>query len=413
MIPETIFPKSREEYKVPTRSLLSNLLLILFSAGLVAWGFRFIQSKLTTVTSVDAVINGVLTDIKAPSEGTVSYKAVKTGDLTSRKQVVFVLKNERVSKLQVQEINTRLNQQQAQLERAQAQLDRQLALMQNLAADNKQQQVLVNTEAKQAELQVMADIQSAQARYQLAKLNHKRTASLRAQGVVSQEALDNITMEMNQRQAEVGSVESRLNALRADREAAKRGLSLSKTRSNYDPGIRLQEMQMQVADQREVVANLRQSIKDTKAELSQATADWRRKQTIAIRAPNSGVIWRLQAQRGKLVQQGETLGQTLDCEKRWVDVVVDEQALRSLLPGMAATVELYGLNSRILQGRVSTIRSGLGRLAAGEDVAIPLDENLRRNTQVRVEFDPGTDKGSPGVFCYVGYTGRVTFQIHR
>jgi len=92
-------------------------------------------------------------------------------------------------------------------------------------------------------------------------------------------------------------------------------------------------------------------------------------------------------------------------------VFVDEQAVRSLQPGTPASIELYGSNAQVLQGKVSLVRSGIGRLAAGEDVAVPIMPNLPRNTQVRVDLDPTTAKNNPNLFCHVGYTGRVTFKV--
>jgi multidrug resistance efflux pump len=400
-----------QEYKVQARSLPSNLLILVISVGLILWSFRLIQTKLTSVTSVDAVVNGTLIDIKAPSEGTVFTQAVNTGDITVRDRPILTLKNERISKLQVQEINSRINQQQAQLDRSQAQLNRQLALMQRLLADEHKHRTLVSLEAQQSLAQMESDLQGAQARYNLAQLSYKRTKFLATQGALPQANLDTAAIEMEQRQAEVSSLKARLNALRTDRQAAQLGLSLTKTRSNFDPEIRLEELQLQIADQRKTIQMLKQSIQDAKAELIQANADIKRKQTVVVSAPTSGVIWRLSAQRGKFVQQGESLGQALDCGRRWVDVFVDERAVRSLQPGTPATIELYGSKSPILHGSVSMVRSGLGRLAAGEDIAIAIDPNLRRNTQVRVELAPDTDKGSPNLFCYVGYTGRVTFKV--
>lgn len=123
----------------------------------------------------------------------------------------------------------------------------------------------------------------------------------------------------------------------------------------------------------------------------------------------------MNAQNGKLLEKGESVGQVLDCSRRWIDVFVDEQSLSELQPGTRATVELYGapLNSysQTLHGKISLVRSGVGRLTAGEEVAIPINANLARNTQVRVELDANTQKDN-SKFCYVGYTGRVTFQIN-
>jgi multidrug resistance efflux pump len=405
--------QNTQEYKpsISTRSLLSNLVIVTAGIGLIVWSWQLIRTRFTSVISRDAVINGVLTDIKTPAEGTISQLSVKTGDVISQGQTLITLKNERVSSLPVQTINTRINEQQAQLERAQAQLVRQLSLLQSLSADRQNQTYLEVAEAQDSTLQVESELQKAQSRYRIAQTSYKRSSFLREQGGLAQVQLDDAQRELEESKYEITRLEARLQAVRANQKAAQLGLSLSRARSNYDPGIRLQEMQLQIADQRQTIATLQQGIKDAQAELTQAKADLERKQSVVVNAPTVGVMWRLNAQSGKYVQPGESLGQLLDCSRRWIDVFVDEQAVRSLQPGTPATVELYGSSSQVLQGKVSLVRSGVGRLSAGEDVAVPSIPNLPRNTQVRVDLDSTTAKGNPNLFCFVGYTGRVTFKV--
>ncbi len=118
------FMQNTQEYKpsISTRSLLSNLVIVTAGIGLIVWSWQLIQTRFTSVISRDAVINGVLTDLKTPAEGTISQLSIKTGDVISQGQPLITLKNERVSSLPVQTINSRINEQQGQLERAQAQL---------------------------------------------------------------------------------------------------------------------------------------------------------------------------------------------------------------------------------------------------------------------------------------------------
>ncbi len=407
------FMQNTQEYKpsISTRSLLSNLVIVTAGIGLIVWSWQLIQTRFTSVISRDAVINGVLTDLKTPAEGTISQLSIKTGDVISQGQPLITLKNERVSSLPVQTINSRINEQQGQLERAQAQLVRQLSLLQSLSADRQNQTYLEVAEAQDSTSQVESELQKAQSRYRIAQTSYKRSSFLREQGGLAQVQLDDAQRELEESKYEITRLEARLQAVRANQKAAQLGLSLSRARSNYDPGIRLQEMQLQIADQRQTIATLQQGIKDAQAELTQAKADLERKQSVVVNAPTVGVMWRLNAQSGKYVQPGESLGQVLDCSRRWVDVFVDEQAVRSLQPGTPATVELYGSSSQVLQGKVSLVRSGVGRLSAGEDVAVPSIPNLPRSTQVRVDLDSTTAKGNPNLFCFVGYTGRVTFKV--
>jgi len=393
------------------RSLLSNLLVVTLGVGLIIWSFRLIQTRLTSVVSRDAVINGVLTDLKAPAEGTVSKLSVDTGQMISQGNPIITLNNERVSQLKLQEITSQLNEKQTALQRAEAKLNRQLSMVQLVSRDQQNQSHLETLAAQDAVAEVEATLQGAKARYQIAQTSYNRSKFLRTEGALAQTELDAAQRELEESKNQVGSLEARLNVMRSHQQATGLGLYLSRSSSNSDPNIRLQELQLDIGDQRNVLQNLVQSIKDAQAELFQAQADVKRQQKVVVKAPTNGVIWRLSAQPGKFVQPGESIGQILDCNRRWVDVFVDEQGVRSLQPGTPATVELYGSGSEVLQGRVSLVRSGIGRLAAGEDVAVPITPNLPRNTQVRVDLDPSTKKGNPNLFCYVGYTGRVTFKV--
>ena len=398
--------------KVIPRSLLANLLLLMISAGLVILSLRLLHDRLTSVISRDAVINGTLLDINAPLEGTVTELRVKTGEVVPKDQTVITLKNDRVSKLQVQEIKSRINEQQGELERSQAQLERLLVLRQTLLTDQQNQSHLENLEAQDSVAEAEAELKSAQARYQIAQSSYNRSNFLVAEGALAQVQLDAAKKELEESKNLVGSQEARLKVVRANQKAVGLGLTLSRSRSNYDPRIRLQEIELEIADQRKAIATITQNIKDAQAELIQAKADMEQKQKIVVKVPTSGVLWHLSTQRGQFVEQGTRLGQVLDCNKRWVDVFVDEQAVRSLHPGTPATIKLYGSDSQILQGSVTIIRSGIGRLAAGEDVAVPLTPNMPRHSQVRVDLDSGTAKGPANHLCYVGYTGQVTFQVN-
>jgi multidrug resistance efflux pump len=399
-------------YKLPSRSLLANLLIAFLTTGLVVWSFQLIRDRVMSVTSEDAVINGSLTDIKAPETGVVSQLPVNTGDTSTLGKPLFKLQNVRVSQLQAQSMQTKLSQQKLQLERAEVQLNQQIRLLETASTDKNAQYDLENVEAQQFVERIASDLRGAEARYRLAQLNHQRFQFLRAEGAIAQANLDTATIELEQRRAEADSLRNQLEAMQANRQAVQAGLTLTRTRSSSDPRLRLEELQMQIADQRQVVETLKQSIRDAEAELAQATTDLENQQAAVVSAPAQGVIWRLVVKEGTFVKQGEHLGQMLDCSKRWVDAFVDEQALRSLQPGTPATITLYGADAKVLQGRVSMIRPGSGRLTAGEDIAaIPAAANLPRKAQVRVELDPSSDRGGSGMFCYVGYTGRVNFQV--
>ena len=176
-------------YKGPSRSLLSNLLIACLSAGLLVWSFKLIQDKATYVKSSDAVVNGVLIDLKAPQEGMVTDLSIKTGDDNSQGKTLLKIKNDRVSNLQVQAIKSRLSEQKIQLDRAQARLAQQQSLLKVAATDEGNQYQLETLEAGQVSGKLESDLKGAQARYQLAQVNLRRIAYLKNHGAISQSIL--------------------------------------------------------------------------------------------------------------------------------------------------------------------------------------------------------------------------------
>ena len=395
----------------PQRSLASNFLVLLAGVAFLLWAARLAQLKLTSVPSIDAVINGAIININAPREGKVMEVTIVVGETTRKGQRLLILENEQSSQLQVQEITSRLSERKAELEASQAYLNRLLALQQLATTDYQEQYRLENLEGQRALNQLESELRGTESRLRLAGISRDRARQLHLDGAVSMADLDSAEAEFEQRQSEVDSIQQQLEILQANLQAAEQGLTLNQTRSNYDPRIRLQEVQMQVADQQEVVERLAQAVEDINAEVEQARLDATRRRTIPIDATNDGVVWSFDIQPGTYVQQGDALGQLLDCSRRWIDTVVDERMLRSLEIGTPATIELYGYNSRRLKGKVSVIRPGIGRLAVGQDVMNPIAANTPRTAQVRVDITEVVDDEGRSRLCYVGHTAKVQFDI--
>jgi len=402
--------KEEPKKQIANRSLIANILIVVFSIGLITWAIRLVQSKYTSVASLDAVVNGVVIDIKTPQEGIIKSLKADTGSIIKKDVILLSVENDQVSNLQAKQISSRLSSQQSQLVSAEGQLDQLLSLTDLLQSDNQNQKRLEVSDYSDRNEQFESDLRGAIARAKLAELNYDRAIFLQKEGAYSQSVLDLAKVEFQARQSEVESLEARRQSILTNREAASIGLTLERTRSNSDPRIRLEEVQLQISNQQRTIMALRQSIDDAKSELIEANADVNRRRNAIVKSPISGVIWKLGAREGQLVRQEQSIGQMIDCSKRWVDVYVEEQSVEAIQIGMPAKIELYAASTLVLNGKVSLIRSGLGRFNAGEDVAITIPQNLPRTAQVRVDLDKNSDLGAPNVFCYIGYTGKVTLN---
>ncbi|MDG2991201.1 HlyD family efflux transporter periplasmic adaptor subunit [Candidatus Synechococcus calcipolaris G9] len=426
---ERLEPNSVEPQRVRVkRSVAANLVVVAASIGVLAFTADFFHRHLTVVRSRDAVVNGVLVTLRAPENGTIVDLITRVGDFIDPEDgPLAVIENDRASEETPQTIESEIARQRGELAAAQAKLQQLQGVLASAQGDAENQRNLeiiesnLQVAAAQAELQsARAKLEDAQARQRLATINNKRFSSLAAQGVVSQAQADAALTELQQSQAQVrsqqrivDSLARKVEALKTEVKAAQRGLTLRNTRSNYDPRLRLQELQMQIGAQEAVIAGIEEAIAAQQTRLLQAEKELQQQQTSLVDSPVSGVVWEANARNGMFIQQGEPIMQVLDCDRRWVDVFVDEKYIKLLAPGTKATIELYGGGNRQhFRGTVSHIRSGLGRLTPGEAQALPIPENYPRQSQIRVEFDPG-ESVNKNAFCYVGYTGQVTFDIRR
>jgi multidrug resistance efflux pump len=410
-------PEAVGRASIAIRSPLANIVVVVASLGLLAWSVGFFKTRAASIISADAVINTNLVELKSPEEGIIEVLNVETGKSVEANATLFKIRNTKVSDLQAQTLTSRLNQYKTELAKAQASLEQQEQLTGLVAKDSQNQTVLESSEASTEIQQIQADIEGAQSRHRLAEKNYQRLSQLQAAGAIPAVQVDVARSEMEQRASDITSLEAKINTLEVNQAAINQGLTLSRTRSNYDPAIRLQEIELKKAQINQEISGLKQQLVDTTAEITQAKRDSQMRQQGQVQAPIAGIVWSLQAKSGQYVQRGDSLGKLADCNQRWVDAIVDDNLLNGLQVGTPAKVELRGGEAnQVLTGKVQMIRSGLGRLNAGEDVMSPVERNLPHQSQVRVALDSpaqpaiATTTAPNGNLCYIGYTGRVTFD---
>jgi multidrug resistance efflux pump len=404
---------------IAIRSPLANVVVVVASLGLLAWSVGLFKTRAAAIISVDAVINTNLIDLKSPEEGILEVVNAETGKPVTAQATMFQIRNAKVSDLPTQTLTSRLNQAKAELAKALASGQQQSQLAMLVANDSANQTVLESSETNTEIQQIRADIEGAKSRHRLASDNYKRLSQLQAAGAIPAIQVDVARSEMEQRASDITSLEAKIDTLQVNQAAINQGLSLSRTRSNYDPAIRLQEIELKKAQINQEIKGLEQQILDTNAEIVQAKRDSQMRQEGQVQAPISGIVWSLQAKSGQYVQRGERLGVLADCHQRWVDAIVDDNRLNGLQVGTPAKFQLQGMAAdATLTGKVQMIRSGLGRLNAGDDVMTPVERNLPHQTQVRVALDDHlaqptsmTAADPAGNLCHIGYTGRVTFDV--
>ena len=109
-------------------------------------------------------------------------------------------------------------------------------------------------------------------------------------------------------------------------------------------------------------------------------------QTKTLNAPFDGVVWATAAQDGALIQSHEPVLQLIDPKQVWVDAYLPERHAGKFRVGMTVTVRLLD-DRRALEGRVESVRAGVGRIPFGNAGAVAPGEFAQRRIALRVRLE--------------------------
>jgi multidrug resistance efflux pump len=185
---------------------------------------------------------------------------------------------------------------------------------------------------------------------------------------------------------------------------------LTATRGGSDPETIDRESANRLAIIQEEKQDQSSRIQAVQKQLRQAPKEHETNRFVNVPSPINGVVRTVENYAGSSIREEEKVLSILDCSKRWINTYVREADIKYLSIGQKAEISLYGSN-RKLRGRVSLIRSGIGRSSTGSDITQLLPINMYREAQVRVSIVPGGPSLTPGNLCYSGYTGKVTFLL--
>ena len=109
-------------------------------------------------------------------------------------------------------------------------------------------------------------------------------------------------------------------------------------------------------------------------------------QSMTVPAPFDGVVWAAPVQDGAFVQPHETTLQLIEAKNVRVDAYLPERHAGKFRVGMQVTVRLLD-DQRVLQGRVESVRAGVGRVAVGNSGAVAPGEFAQRRIALRVRLE--------------------------
>jgi multidrug resistance efflux pump len=129
---------------------------------------------------------------------------------------------------------------------------------------------------------------------------------------------------------------------------------------------------------------------------------------VPIRAPSSGVIWRLNATPGTRVLQGATLATLVDCSRVYLEATVTPRDGDRIALGKTVVVRFAG-TSEESHGVVRAVRGG-GLRQDGSAAAELTLTNRQGDTHVMVDINAQAIGQTRGNFCQVGRNAKVYFD---
>ena len=382
-------------------TLGAAIALLLMSAALLL--------QFSRVRAREAIIEVRTLTLTSPIEGEITALDLEAGESVQKGQSLFEITNSRVAKPRVGDLQIELSAAQAKLRTIQLQEERSGRVLAEADQDfNRQSSLQISRQREELNIAIQKRRQAEQ-EAAFAARNYARRNHLYTQGAIAFDEVDRAATTLAQARQEVRLSENRIKAQQRILEAAEKNLTLIATRGGADPETfrRDSKIDLETISEEKKVQEFR--IKEIQKQLDQSLKEYEIKRFANVKSPINGVVWTIDHYAGSSIKERETVLSLLDCSERWVNTYVREGDIKNISIGQKAEITLYGSKQK-LKGKVSLIRSGIGRSSTGSDIIPLLPINMYRESQVKVSIkDDSKLSQDPSHLCYSGYTGKVAF----
>lgn len=376
-------------------------------ALLVVSGALLLQ--FTRVRAREAIIEVRTLTLKSPIEGEITTLELEAGESVQKGQSLFEVTNSRVEKPRVGDLQIELSAAQAKLRTIQLQEERSSRILAEADQDFHGQSSLQIARQREELNVAIQKRRQAEQEASFAERNYARRNHLYNQGAIAFDEVDRAATSLAQARQEVRLSENRIKAQQRILDAAEKNLTLIATRGGADPETFLRDSRIQLETIGEEKQAQESRIKEIQNQLNLSLKEYETKRFARVASPKNGVVWTIDHYAGSSIKEQETVLSLLDCRERWVNTYVREGDINKISIGQKAEISLYGSKHK-LRGKVSLIRSGIGRSSTGSDIIPLLPINMYREAQVKVSIDNDSKLShDPSHLCYSGYTGKVAF----
>jgi len=326
------------------------ILLVLLLVGFGVWKLFFSRPSLPeNIVALSGRIEGDDSAVSPKTSGHILEIRVREGDLVKAGDTIAVLDDQQV-RAREDQARAAVIQSEAQLRSAQD----QIAVLDQQLMQTRLQSGQATTDAEgrvnqaQAELAgAKAELAQQRASLQLALFDRDAYTRLAKNGAVSERQGKQAETTAATQQAVVEAAERRVEAARGSLNIAKANLANPGIRDAQSAGIRKQLLQQQAA-----IANARADADRVRAQLAEAHSN---RGDLIVHAPFDGTVITRSAEPGEVVQAGTAIVTLLDLTKVYLRGYVPQGQIGKVAIGQRARVYLDSNPAKPIEAEVSRI----------------------------------------------------------
>jgi len=362
--------------------------------------------RLLATTSVEAIINAHVINIRTPIAGEVSAAAnnFEIGKEFHAGDELLIVRNPQSDDMSL----NNLERQRAQLATTIATLQAKKRVLEihhrELTVQKERYRTSRIEQLEKRIREIKTQIASADSQHGTAAKISARARELFAKSTVSEAYLDNAERDDRVSLEAANGLKERRDATQIELAAAQKGTFVSDgyndTSESAQRGL---DVELQLADVDARLAGTVNELANVKQELIAETKRHEELSTAVIRASISGRVWEIMTAPGEHVNAGQELIRLLDCDNAMITANVSETTYQKLTIGQLATFKPSDggpvVNAWIV---------GLSGLAAvGANDAVPPKALSGAPYHVKLKFTKQRDRKSD---CQISRPGLVTFD---
>ena len=397
--PATGFPWSR----------ITRFLKLMIAAGLGCAALYAMLSEQGYVASENAVVSSYTISVRSPAAGMVVELRTAVGDVVSEGAVLARVADPRMDDARLVDLRQRAAREQAELEATQRQRTDLLAIAQDLQRRTAAHDKVAAKLRQQGVEEARRTLASLAARANQAWHEVTRTATLAQDGWAPAAQLERQRTDLEVAGRDVSAQSARLDMAATESEAAAQGILLQSGSNDVAYSAqRADEVRLRIVDVDHAQAVLAAARSETLARLDSEERRLSLLRGADLKAPTSGVVWKVGTSEGERMGLGDTAVEIVNCQAGFVIAAIPQDRFGDVAIGAKAFVRLSGET----KDRVGTVLNVTGEgsitgernLAAapisGHEamamarVALPLDANvclIGRTARVRLPALEGSD----------------------